>query len=83
MELEVVGEVIKLRLSRKNIQTLLDKLNGTPPNSARTIFRSTKGWKVFVTAEENGEHYMDRTPGVMHPANESAARLWKEGKGRD
>lgn len=71
MELTVQPESrrIHLYLSRRNLETLLSKLDR--PESHRSLLRDNEaGWYVIVTAEENGEHYGDRAPGPVHPADE-------------
>jgi len=57
-------------LSRKNLLSLLAKLDGHPKNSNCTIIGGddAKGW--FVKAEENEIHYAHRPAGIMHPETE-------------
>lgn len=68
MRCESVGDEIRVVLSRRNLRSLLAKLDGAPTESAMTIYKAG----VFVTAEEDGEHYGDVRPGAMHPATERA-----------
>jgi hypothetical protein len=60
---------VRLTLSRRNLLTLLAKLD--EPMSARTLYkREDAGW-VEVRAEENDAHYGDRTPGVVSARTEA------------
>lgn len=58
----------KLKLSRRNLLTLLSKLdrvrNGE--SSQCTIIKPNG---TMITAEEDEVHYADRPPGEMHPAD--------------
>lgn len=47
-------------LSRRNLLTLLAKLDGHPPNSACTIGGGTDAPGLFVKAEEDDVHYASR-----------------------
>jgi homoserine kinase len=49
-----------VKLSRRNLLTLLAKLDGHPPNSACTIQGGSDAWGYFVVAEEDEEHYAHR-----------------------
>lgn len=71
MRCESSGNVVRVVLSRRNLQALLAKLDGSPEDSARTIYKDTDIGVVFVTAEEDVEHYRGVRPGVMHPDTES------------
>ena len=63
-----VWPLVELRLSRRNLQVLLAKLDGHPPGSACTLERDDGSGAVFrVIAEEDAEHYAGRTPGDVHP----------------
>lgn len=66
MKVRREGDDITVELTRRNLQSLLAKLDGNPPNSACTIF----GQGVYVKAVENEEHYGRRPPGPMHEATE-------------
>lgn len=70
---------IDVRLSRRNLEALLAKLNGHPPDSVRTLMRNvgTDGdgqvgerWLVVV-AEDNESHYNGRRPGALIAATDS------------
>jgi hypothetical protein len=69
---------VMVTLSRRNLLTLLAKLDGHPSNSACTIvLPGVEGPELLVRAEENEAHYQSRgaPPGSMHPDTES--RLWE------
>lgn len=51
-----------LELSRRNLETLLEKLDD--PNSKRTLMDPDQ--MIWVVAVENEEHYKDRSPGVTY-----------------
>lgn len=59
----------RVELTRRNLMTLLAKLDGHPAGSACTI--SKDGFEV--KAVENAEHYSDRRPGEIHP--DTAAKV--------
>lgn len=61
---------IRIVLSRRNLQSLLAKLD--IEWSAKTIYQEDDQGNIWVSAEENEIHYEDRTPGPMHPSTESA-----------
>lgn len=61
-------------LSRRNLRSLLAKLDGDPGHSACQITRETDLGLVIVTAEEDDVHYQGRTPGPMHPDTEGVLR---------
>ena len=68
---------IAVRLSRRNLKTLLAKLDGSPADSACTIRRAVGDsvWPTYVLtviAEEDADHYGDRSPGETHPDTERA-----------
>lgn len=50
-----------LELSRRNLETLLEKLDD--PNSARTLI--SPGGEIAVRAVEDSEHYKTRPPGPV------------------
>lgn len=62
------GWPIGMELTRRNLNALLAKLDGNPPNSACTIVAPEGGF--YVKAVEDAEHYANRAPGVMHPDTE-------------
>ena len=59
-----------IELTRRNLMSLLAKLDGNPPNSACTLIDPDD--QVAVKAVENAEHYEaeGRAPGPMHEATE-------------
>lgn len=59
-----------LTLSRRNLLTLLAKLDGYPPGSACMIEKDG----LYVKAEEDHIHYSDRPPGEMHEWTEAKLR---------
>ena len=59
-------------LSRRNLLTLLAKLDGHPPGSACMIRGGTDAPKLYVMAEEDDVHYQDRGRGTVHPDTEAA-----------
>lgn len=56
------GQMPILELSRRNLETLLAKLDD--PASARTLVAPTHD--IAVRAVENEEHYSDRAPGTVY-----------------
>lgn len=72
MDLHVNGTRIRVTLSRRNLLALLTKLDW--PVSARTIERDFGDFVLAVTAEEDADHYRDRSPGPMHPQTERDIR---------
>ena len=70
----VTAEVV---LSRRNLVSLLAKVDGRPPHSARTLEKFEEGGDVLVVkAETDDEHYSDRgyPPGPMHHDTETAIK---------
>lgn len=65
MKVTRVNGALQVTLSKRNLQTLLNKLDRA--ESKRTIYKFTNEGLVFVTAEDDATHYSDRTPGAMHP----------------
>lgn len=66
---------IRVVLSRRNIEGLLAKLNGHPPDSALTLVGPTMYFPTIVTVEENDVHYEHQSregtpPGRLHPDSE-------------
>ena len=66
-------------LSRRNLLTLLAKLDGHPVDSACTIRGGVDAPGLWITAQEDDEHYKDRVVpegmtqyGPMHPDTEAA-----------
>ena len=77
-------------LSRRNLQSLLAKLDGHPPDSACMIGGGSDALGFFVKAEEDDVHYADRVVpsgwkpyGVMHPDTERAIRKENDGRNVD
>lgn len=72
MKLEMEDGVAVVRLSRRNLRSLLHKLD--MEGSARTLERMerTDCRPLRVIAEDDEEHYAGRVPGPMHPLTESA-----------
>lgn len=63
-----------LVLSRRNLLTLLMKLDGYPPWSLCTITGGEDALGFIVTAEEDEVHYATRPAGLMIPETEAALR---------
>jgi hypothetical protein len=60
-----------VELTRRNLLSLLAKLDGHPADSACTI-QSPDGF--LVKAVEDDAHYSDRRAGHMHPETEKMTR---------
>jgi hypothetical protein len=60
------GDLPVLELSRRNLTTLLEKLDD--PNSARTLLSPglPGAPMIAVRAVEDEEHYADRAPGITY-----------------
>ena len=65
---------LQIRLSRRNLLSLLAKLDGKPPGSHCELFKNTDAGWVFVKAEEDAAHYGSTVPGEMHPDTEEAIK---------
>lgn len=68
---------IVVALSRRNLLTLLAKLDGHPANSACAIAHAgIEGPALLVTAEDDETHYGSRAvpPGPMHAETEEWLR---------
>ena len=62
-------------LSKRNLLSLLAKLNGQPAGSACTIAKAAVGGSYFyVKAEEDAVHYSGRKPGPMALETEEAIK---------
>lgn len=81
MRVQVHTDGVIIALSRRNLLTLLAKLDGYPPHSAKTIMAPAVYGNYGVVAEEDGEHYFsdhrreivgDTRPGIMHITTEAA-----------
>ena len=73
----VTDQRVEVVLSRRNLLTLLAKLDGFPPNSSCYLaFFDYEIPALFVRAESDAEHYgrRDTPPGPMHPATEERIR---------
>ena len=68
-------EVIEVVLSRRNLLTLVAKLDRHPPQSVATIIGPDEEGRptLVVRAEEDSPHYGRRPfgPGKMHPLTEA------------
>lgn len=75
MKAEIQGDILLITLSRRNVMTLLHKLD-TWPDSAKAIecgepiYPDRCTMKVRVAIQEDNEHYQGRLPGIMHPRTE-------------
>ena len=71
------GGSVKVTLSRRNLLTLLAKLD--EPTSMRTLYRKFHDSSSFlvVQAEEDEEHYKDRTPGPVSEITEAVIEKLK------
>jgi hypothetical protein len=71
MRLTRDGQTLTITLSRRNLQSILAKLDGHPPDSACTIFNGPfEGYLLVLKGEDDDVHYTDEAPGLMHPATE-------------
>lgn len=64
MKIELQGTTARVELTRRNLTTLLAKLDD--PLSARTLCKDGDGCVVWVTAVEDDAHYSDRAPGEVY-----------------
>ena len=81
-----IGGRVCIELSRRNIKSLLAKLNGHPPSSRCTLVRPCEnGLYLEIKAVENDTHYSkpDREPEPMHPSTEAQLRNMKGGMAWD
>lgn len=74
MNVTKVGHrTIVVTLSERNLRALLLKVDD--PHSHRTLVRRTEGdLMLWVTAEKDEDHYVDRQPGRMHPRTEEGLK---------
>lgn len=65
---------ITIELSRANLQALLAKLDGHPPDTSCVLLRYDASAQCYlrVHAVENSEHYLHRDRGIMHEDTERA-----------
>lgn len=62
---------IFITLSRRNLETLLSKLDRGPSESACLLTRHCEdGTFLMVHAEPDWEHYAKRAPGDVHPLDD-------------
>lgn len=58
--------MVCVRLSRRNILTLLSQVEHPIPGKERTLGRTVEsGWTLVVVPEPDEEHYGERRPGQM------------------
>jgi hypothetical protein len=84
LKLEIDGFITRVTLSRRNLKTLLAKLDGFPKDSACEIAKTDDGvYYLMVHAEEDEAHYGSRGygPGPMHPKTEGKIKKRKSTKG--
>lgn len=72
MRLERNVSDVVIVLSRRNLLTLLAKLDEHPKGSLKQIVKVGHNEYITVKAEEDESHYSDRQPGRMHPETEAA-----------
>jgi hypothetical protein len=70
MEMDKTALATEVRLSKRNLLALLDKVDD--PGSLTTLVRRTKAGLLIVKAEPDAEHYGDREPGPMSERSEAA-----------
>lgn len=67
----VVGpsNLIRIELTRRNLTSLLAKLDGHPKDSPAVLQRGSEDGRrlIVVRAVEDEVHYRDREPGELHP----------------
>ena len=72
--------MVVVALSRRNLQSLLAKLDGHPPGSAKTLtYDNGDGVILMVTVEEDAEHYVNperdtQIPGPLDVDTDGAIR---------
>lgn len=66
----------EIRLSRRNLMTLLHKLEMT--GSERTIIKPCGDVDLVVIAEHDEDHYHDRRAGRVHPDTEEFISEWEK-----
>lgn len=79
MKLEVINGQLFVELTRRNLETLLMKLDLPAGESECTISTGDQNLTLYVKAVEDDEHYSDRPAGMVHPREER--RLTKPTKG--
>ena len=81
-----IGGRVCIELSRRNLESLLAKLNGHPPSSRCTLIKPCEnGLFLEVKAVEDDTHYDERgyPPGEMHPSTEAQLRNKAKGMAWD
>lgn len=73
------GGTIRIVLSRRNILSLLAKLDGYPKDSRCTIMGGDDAKGVEVAIEEDNVHYYDRPAGQMIAETEERTTKPKTG----
>jgi hypothetical protein len=64
--------VARITLSRRNLLTLLGKLDAGAPSADLTIWRDVGGGVVIaITAEEDDTHYRSRQPAGILPDSDA------------
>lgn len=66
------GRTLHVKLSRRNLLALLQKLDAMGDSACTVLRWCDNGWHVVVTAEPDEIHYAGRAPGSMHPVTETA-----------
>ena len=74
MKVKITDNGAFITLSRRNLLSLLAKLDGHPTPSAATLERVDGDAFVSVKAEEDDVHYGERRPGEMHRETEAAIK---------
>lgn len=69
MNLRINGNRVEVTLSRRNLRTLLLKLDR--PESAATLFRHCDDGLLHISAQEDDAHYQGRQPGPVHEKEEA------------
>lgn len=69
MELQRLNNLTIVTLSRKNLEGLTHQLDHKGSKDAAQIIRRTKEGLLIVVAEENKDHYEDRSSGASSPAD--------------
>ena len=79
-----IGEdgALHVTLSRRNLYTLIAKLDGHPPDSKCAIRAPANMMPTLVRAEEDDVHYGERKPDMMAPETEVElfVRNWEQDK---
>jgi hypothetical protein len=74
VRLKVTEALVEVTFSRRNLVSILAKLDGHPPDSACTIFKGPfDGHMLVLRGESDDVHYRAERPGLMHPETERIA----------